>query len=381
MNPATWPREDAEAERLLVVDPLAGGMADLALRDLPDRLRAGDLVVVNDAATLPASLRGAADAVPVEVRLVGPPEDGTWTAALLGAGDWRVRPEDRPAPPRLAPGSTLAFRDETGGVLRATVVGVSEVSPRLVRLRFDREGDALWSALYREGRPVQYSYLEQPLALWHVQTAYASRPWAAEAPSAGRPLTWRILIEVRRRGVGLAALTHAAGLSSTGEPALDAALPLPERFDIPAATVEAIARTRAAHGRVVAVGTTVVRALEGAAALGGGRIRAGEGRTTLRIDARFRPRVVDAVLTGLHQPGESHFELLTAFAPEPLLRRALAHAEAEGYLGHEFGDSCLILPRRPRGRRSRARSDRPRSELVPERVRGSVSASRAPARG
>jgi S-adenosylmethionine:tRNA ribosyltransferase-isomerase len=181
-----------------------------------------------------------------------------------------------------------------------------------------------------------------PLALWHVQTAYASRPWAAEAPSAGRPLTWRLLLEARRRGVGLATVTHAAGLSSTGEPALDAALPLPERFDVPRETVAAVGRTRAAGGRVVAVGTTVVRALESARD-GAGALRAGEGEARLRIDGRFRRRVVDGLLTGIHQPGESHFDLLQAFAPEPLLRRALAHAEAEGYLAHEFGDSCLIL--------------------------------------
>jgi S-adenosylmethionine:tRNA ribosyltransferase-isomerase len=345
---AAWPREQSEAERLLVVDPAAGEMADFAVRDLPSHLRAGDLLVVNDAATLPASLEGHdTDGAPVEVRLVGPAEEGTWTAAVLGAGNWRWRTEDRPPPPPLPAGSTLAFGSAHGDgapALRATVVAVSAVSPRLVRLAFDRQGDDLWSAVYRRGRPVQYSYVRAPLALWHVQTAYASRPWAAEAPSAGRPLTWRVLLEARRRGIALAAVTHAAGLSSTGEPALDAALPLPERFDVPAETVVAVTRARAVRGRVVAVGTTVVRALEGAADANGGRLRAGEGRTSLRVDRHFRPRVVDGVLTGVHQPGESHFDLLQAFAPEPLLRRALAHAEHEGYLAHEFGDSCLILP-------------------------------------
>ena len=349
MKTAAWPREQPESERLLVVDPASGRMADFAVRDLPSRLRAGDLLVVNDAATLPASLQGhATDGAPVEVRLLGPAEGETWTAALLGAGNWRWRTEDRPAPPVLPVGSVLQFGAApgvSGPGLRATVAGVSDVSPWLVRLAFDRDGDDLWSAVYRSGRPVQYSYVRAPLALWHVQTAYASRPWAAEAPSAGRPLTWRVLLEARRRGIALAAVTHAAGLSSTGEAALDAALPLPERFDIPAETVAAVARARAARGRVVAVGTTVVRALEGAAAEGGGRLAAGQGSTSLRIDRHFRPRVVDGLLTGMHQPGESHFDLLQAFAPEPLLQSALAHAEREGYLAHEFGDSCLILPR------------------------------------
>jgi S-adenosylmethionine:tRNA ribosyltransferase-isomerase len=341
MKTAAWPRDETEAERLLVVDPQSGALADFAVRDLPARLSPGDLLVVNDAATLPGSLQGeAADGAPVEVRLIGPAAHGTWTAAVLGAGNWRWRTEDRPAPPPLTPGSALVF----GSALRATVIEVSPVSPRLVRLAFDREGDALWSAVYRSGQPIQYSYVRAPLALWHVQTAYASRPWAAEPPSAGRPLTWRVLLEARRRGVGLAAVTHAAGLSSTGEAALDAALPLPERYDIPNDTVIAVARTRANGRRVIAVGTTVVRALEGAVENAGGRLRAGEGETALRLTREFRPRVVDGLLTGVHPPGESHFELLQAFAPEALLRRALAHAEEAGYLAHEFGDSCLILP-------------------------------------
>src|SRR6185503_15959730 len=106
------------------------------------------------------------------------------------------------------------------------------------------------------GRPVQYSYLEGPLELWHVQTLYAGRPWAAEQPSAGRPLTASVLRALEESGVRLAALTHAAGISSTGDAALDALLPLPERYEIPAATVAAIARARAGGGRVIAIGTT-----------------------------------------------------------------------------------------------------------------------------
>jgi S-adenosylmethionine:tRNA ribosyltransferase-isomerase len=163
-------------------------------------------------------------------------------------------------------------------------------------------------------------------------------------PSAGRPLAWALVASLRARGVRLGAITHAAGLSSTGDPALDAALPLPERFDIAQTTVEAVAATRAEGRRIVAVGTTVVRALEGCAALHGGELLAGEGTTDLRVDAAFRPRIVDAVLTGMHEAGSSHRELLGAFAPEPLLAASFAHAEARGYLSHEFGDTLLVLP-------------------------------------
>jgi S-adenosylmethionine:tRNA ribosyltransferase-isomerase len=229
------------------------------------------------------------------------------------------------------------------GSLTARVVEVLPPSPRLLRVAFDAQGAALWAGLYRSGRPVQYSYLSGPLALWHLQTPYAARPWAAEAPSAGLPLTWTLLLELRRRGVRFASLTHAAGLSSTGEEALDAALPRPERFDIPSSTVEVILSTRAAGGRIIAVGTTVVRALEGRAAQAGGTLSPGEGVTDLLLGPGFVPRVVDGLLTGVHEPTTSHSMLLQAFAPLPLLREAAQLAEALGYLGHEFGDTCLIL--------------------------------------
>jgi S-adenosylmethionine:tRNA ribosyltransferase-isomerase len=216
-------------------------------------------------------------------------------------------------------------------------------SPRLVELRFDTEGAALWSALYRLGRPIQYAHLEAGLALSDVQTAYASRPWAAELPSAGRPLNWELLLSLKRQGIALAAVTHAAGLSSTGDPALDHALPLPERYEIPPETVEAVGKARARSGRVVAVGTSVVRALEGCALRHGPRLAAGRGLTDLVVGPGFVPQVVDGLLTGFHEPGSSHLGLLRAFVAPPLLDQAYAHAEAAGYRGHEFGDSNLIL--------------------------------------
>jgi S-adenosylmethionine:tRNA ribosyltransferase-isomerase len=167
-------------------------------------------------------------------------------------------------------------------------------------------------------------------------------------PSAGRPLSWEILLALRRRGVRWASLTHAAGLSATGDPAIDAALPLPEAFEIPPATARAVTETRARGGRVVAVGTTVVRALEGAAQQHGGQhdghVRAGRGETDLRITPAFRPRVVDGILSGAHAAHESHFQLLAAFAGANLLAAAAARAERAGFLTHELGDSMLVLP-------------------------------------
>jgi S-adenosylmethionine:tRNA ribosyltransferase-isomerase len=344
VTPATWPRDEAVDERLLVIDPLRGDVRDARVRQLPLHLSPGDLVVVNDAATLPASFpaRTQSGAV-VELRLAARLEDARWRAVLFGEGDWRTRTEDRSPPPRVSPRDELRI----GPDLAAIVEEIDARHPRLLVVRLSPGGSSLWPALYRYGRPVQYAHVARGLELWHVQTPFASRPWAVEMPSAGRPLAWSVLSELRSRGVRVAALTHAAGMSSTGDPALDAELPMPERFEIPQATVLAVAGARAEGGRIVAVGTTVVRALEGCAGLHGGELVSGEATTDLRIDARFRPRVVDGLVTGLHELGSSHRELVQAFAPEPLLARAWTHAEGLGYVDHEFGDVCLVLPTRP----------------------------------
>jgi S-adenosylmethionine:tRNA ribosyltransferase-isomerase len=331
MNAAPWPRDSPLDERLLVLDVARRTVQDATVRRLPGFFRAGDVIVVNDAATVPGSLRS--DELGIEARLAQPLAENRWRAVLFGGGDWRMRTEDRPAPPELEVGRELSF----GADLVAHVEEISELSPRLVTLHFAVSGAAFWSALYRLGRPVQYAYVDRPLALFHVQTPYAERPWAAEMPSAGRPLAWEVLLELRRRGVGIARLTHAAGLSSTGDPALDARLPLRESFEIPKETVNAILEAKERGGRVIAIGTTVARALEGRSPL-----RAGCGETDLHIGHDFRPRVVDGLFTGLHERSASHFALLAAFAPPDLLDRAYTHAEATGYLQHEFGDSCLM---------------------------------------
>lgn len=356
MHPATAPRSHRADTRLLAVDRHLGTVRDGDIADLPALLRAGDLLVVNDAATLPGALHArAADDRDVELRLAGPlDDDGLARVVVFGAGDWRTPTERRPPPPPLRPGDLLRLRvpgpegHAPGDMseVTATIDSVDPAHPRLVRLRFDRAGDALWAALYRLGRPVQYSYLGGALDLWSVQTAFAGRPWAAEMPSAARPLAWSTLLALRRAGVGVAALTHAAGLSSTGDPDLDAALPLPERYELPAATIAAIADTKARGGRVIAVGTTVVRALEGCVAARGELIP-GPGETDLVLSAAFTPRVVDGLLTGMHDPSESHFHLLRAFAREPVLLAAWRHADAGGYLQHEFGDATLLVPDLP----------------------------------
>lgn len=323
--PAAAPRS-AKDIRVLVVDKT--GLRVVASDQIASLFTPGDLVIVNDAATLPASLRVSKD---LELRLVTNLDDQTWTVALLGAGDYRTKTEDRPAPPPLRAGQEL----QIGEYLTANVLSVRG---RLADIRFNLEGSDLWAALYKLGRPVQYAHVPKPLALWDIQNVYASRPWAVEMPSAGRAITAKTLLDLQARGVELAKVTHAAGLSSIGDAAVDAILPLPERFEVTEETWEAIARTKARKGRVIAIGTSTARALEGGARAGGVRT----GITDLRIGRGTRRAIVDAVLTGVHDADTSHYSLLGAFADEATLALALERAKSEGMLGHEMGDACLV---------------------------------------
>jgi len=179
------------------------------------------------------------------------------------------------------------------------------------------------------------------LALWDVWTPIAGTPAAFEPPSAGFALDWNLLAELRLRGVEFATITHAAGISSTGDTELDSLLPLDEPYVIPQPTARAVAEARKRKARVIAIGTSVVRALE-AAATDGGLVHAGAGIATQRIEATTRLRVVDAVLSGTHEPGTSHYELLGAFVPRELLKHADCELEAYRYRTHEYGDSVLI---------------------------------------
>ncbi len=254
--------------KLLVVDARYG-LRHIARHALVDVLQRGDLVVANDAATLPASLHGthvprgqppSREGGPIEVRLAGRTSLSfdvvDFSAVVFGAGDFHTRTEDRPLPPPLAADDTLEL-----GPLSATITALLG-HPRLVSLRFHGSPDQIWAGLARHGKPIQYSHVQTPLVLWDVWTAIASPPVAFEPPSAGFALDWHTIAAMRARGIGFATITHAAGISSTGDPELDKRLPFDEPYDIPEVTARAISATRSTGGRIVAVGTTVVRALE-----------------------------------------------------------------------------------------------------------------------
>ena len=350
MKAAVLPVQRPRDARLLRADA-AGRITHYSRKRLPELLAPGDLVVANDAATLPASLAGrhVASGAPIEVRLAGRrclAVDAVheFSAIVFGAGDVRTRTEDRPLPPQLAPGDRLAL-----GPLEATVLRTLG-HPRLVEIRFAGSADRIWAGIARHGRPVQYAHVAAPLALWDVWTRVAALPVAFEPPSAGFVLDWHLLDAFEARGIGFATLTHAAGLSSTGDPVLDARLPFDEPYHLPAPTLAAIEATRRRGGRVVALGTTVARALEHAAARPGG-LCAGNGLATNRLGPATRLRVVDALISGTHEAGTSHHELLGAFVAGETLARIDAALDACAYRSHEFGDSVLV-ERASAGRRA-----------------------------
>jgi len=194
---------------------------------------------------------------------------------------------------------------------------------------------------HEPGRPVQYGYAASGLRLDDYQTSVGSVPGWAEMASAGRAFTWEMLFRLRRRRIRTASLVLHTGLSSYMDDAIDAGRPpAEEEYEIPSETVAKIRDAKAAGARVIAVGTTVVRALESAAL--SGEIKPGHAYTRLRIGPIHALKVADGILTGLHEPEATHLDMLSAFLPEAALLAAYNEAIERGYLWHEFGDLNLI---------------------------------------
>ena len=339
MIAATDPIQRRPHAKVMVVDP-TGQIQDMPRAALIDLIRPGDLVVANDAATIPARLSGIhlPSHRPIEVRLAAvpslDPHNREFSAVVFGEGDFRTPTEDRPHPPLLAAGDRLRL-----GPLSAKILHLLN-HPRHVLLEFDHSRDVLWAGLAHHGRPIQYSHVPIPLALWDVWTPVAAPPVAFEPPSAGFALSWQLVTEMRVRGAQFKTITHAAGLSSTGDAELDKGLPFAEPYRVSPATADAINAAKSGGRRIVAVGTTVVRALEHAGQQG--NIAAGENLATERIGASTRLKIVDSLLSGTHDPGTSHYELLRAFLTGAELERLTTALNVREYRTHEFGDSVLV---------------------------------------
>jgi S-adenosylmethionine:tRNA ribosyltransferase-isomerase len=295
-------------------------------RELPRFLSAGDLLVVNVSATLPAALETRLGGKPLQLWLSTPTLDGTWVVELR-TSDRRPFPRP-PLPARL---------DLPGGV-DAELVARFAGSDRLAVARVEL-GEPLEDYLRRYGQPVRYGYVPERWPLAAYQTVFAREPGSAEMPSAGRPFTAELVTELVARGILLAPVILHTGLSSPerDEP------PSPERFQVPAPTAGLVNAVRSWNGRVIAVGTTVVRALETVAAADGS-LSEGQGWTSLAVTPERGLRAIDGLLTGWHESASSHLELLEAAAGAELLERSYRAALEHGYRWHEFGDLHLILP-------------------------------------
>jgi S-adenosylmethionine:tRNA ribosyltransferase-isomerase len=318
------------------------GLAHARFRDLARYLTPGDLLVVNTTGTLAAAVdTRRANGSEVTVHFSTPLDDGCWVAELRRGDEQRARVTDaEPGETIALPGAaelTLLYRYPDPAAERLWVTSVTG---------HDLAG-GVEGYLAGHGRPIRYGYVpgEWPLAAY--QTVFSRHPGSAEMPSAGRPFTSELVVDLVTSGVAIAPITLHAGVAS-----LEAdELPLPERFAVPEATARLVNVTRSAAKRIIAVGTTVTRALESAAGEDG-TVTASHGWTDLvlgtgPLDAQHparQARVVNGLITGWHDPEASHLALLEAVAGIALVKAAYAEADEAGYLGHEFGDSCLLLP-------------------------------------
>ncbi|MBA2549859.1 MAG: S-adenosylmethionine:tRNA ribosyltransferase-isomerase [Nocardioidaceae bacterium] len=321
--------------RMLVTTP--AGVRHARVRDLAELLAPGDLLVVNTSATLPAALdarrigRHQADGRTVPLHVGDELEDGRWVVELRHPDASGPARDGRPGE-RLGVGGGLvltlgsAYPDETEPEARLWTAVPSRPVSRVAHL-------------HAHGRPVRYGYVEQPWPLEQLQTVFGRHPGSAEMPSAGRPFTERLVVDLVSAGVSIAPIVLHCGLSSpeAHEP------PGSEPFAVPGSTAALVNHARARGGRVIAVGTTVTRALE-TAADPDGIVGPAAGRTDLVLGPGRPARVVDGLLTGLHAPQASHLLLLEAVAGTALVRTAYRESLEHGYLWHEFGDTTLFLP-------------------------------------
>ncbi len=311
--------------RMLVSRRASGEIGHHGFRDLPGLLLPGDLLVINTTATLPAQVRARGGGDGLAVHFSSPRPDGSWLVELRQVKDKISMPNGHGSPGQL-------ISLPSGAVLALE----GKATARLWRARLSV---AVVPYLLRHGIPIRYSYVRRDWALPSYQTVFARELGSAEMPSASRPFTPSVVTQLVARGVLIAPLTLHAGVSSL-EADED---PYPEPYDVPPATARLVNHVRADGGRIIAAGTTVVRALE-TAALDGGQVTASAGWTSHVVTPETGVKVVDGLLTGLHEPRSSHLRMLAAFAGSELLSRCYETAIRSRYLWHEFGDVHLLLP-------------------------------------
>lgn len=324
-----------DAVKLLVAAP--SGVRHAQFADLGDYLRPGDLLVVNNSATLPAAVDGRRAGEPIAVHFSTERAEKLWVVELRPAKNATGHLPD------IRPGERIELAGAAALVVRSSYPEPGVNGARLWTARLVLEGpeNRVASYLNRYGHPIRYSYVPRQWPLSYYQTVFARHPGSAEMPSAARPFSPELVTSLVASGIAIAPITLHAGVTSAeaGEP------PLPERFDVPATTARMVNLTHACGGQVVAVGTTVTRALETTANLDG-VVRPARGWTDLVVGPGHPVRAVDGLITGWHDVGASHLLLLEAVAGPELVAATYREAVNHNYLWHEFGDSALLLPGR-----------------------------------
>jgi S-adenosylmethionine:tRNA ribosyltransferase-isomerase len=336
-SPASDAAEPPEARgiardqvRLLVAQ--TSGISHRRFADLGDYLRGGDLLVVNNSATLAAAVDATRGGARVTVHFSAALDDGSWVVEVRPAGRAVGHLGD------IAPDEIIELPCGVALVSVEAFPAPGRDGSRLWRARLAIEGDVT-TYLAKHGRAIRYAYVPDPWPLTAYQTVFGQRPGSAEMASAARPFSTGLVASLVSAGVAIAPITLHAGVSSAeaGEP------PVAEPFEVPSATARLVNVTHASGGRVIAVGTTVTRALESAADPDG-VVAATSGWTNLVLGGDRGVRTVDGLVTGWHDAGASHLLLLEAVAGPDLVAAAYDEAVRQGYLWHEFGDSALLLP-------------------------------------
>lgn len=305
--------------RMMTIDRKSGKVIHDSFNHLADYVKPGDMIVLNNSRTIPAALRATIHSQEIEVRLARCLSETSWEALVLLDN--------------VEIGDCLRFSDE----LSAVVIDRKRDSPLLV-LRFSISGLSLFQHVYSLGEPIRYEYIEESWDLHYYQNVYGTVPGSVELASAGRAFSWEMLLDLQKRGIQLSYLQLHTGLSYLNDNDQLSPKENIERYDIPQETMAAVLKTKASGGKVIAVGTTVVRALESAVSTG-----ISSGETALYIDAAFPLEIVDGIITGFHEPEASHLDMLTAFISPEILFNAYGEAIREKYLWHEFGDINFII--------------------------------------
>ncbi|GAE34243.1 S-adenosylmethionine:tRNA ribosyltransferase-isomerase [Halalkalibacter akibai] len=319
-TPAEYRSSKREAVKLFVLDRHSGSYHHDNFDHFSTYLNKGDVLILNNSRTLPAVLHTIDK---IEIRLAKKRQDDTWEALIIGA---------------LPKNGKLIFPDNVNATMKK-----SDSKKPLVTLQFSVSGNSFYEFLYRHGSPIRYEYIHREWPIQAYQTVFSSVPGSIEMPSAGRALSWKMLAQLQKKGVKIVFVQLHTGLSYFENDQWPEPSNHSEAFSVSNEVVTLIKQAKTTGSKVIAVGTTVVRALESAVDAYG-MLRPTTGETTLHIKADTMLNVVDGLLTGFHEPEASHLDMLSAFIETPYLLTAYHEAINQGYLWHEFGDINLILP-------------------------------------